>query len=108
MSRPVTPARRRCTICHGWGYIPCECWPGDCICGFGDEDCEYCEDGWIYDDEDDDVDWQSLLFGTGQHQPNLKGLITSNRRAPWEDDPAPPSRQVRRQAERLAKKGRRP
>lgn len=32
-----------CHFCHGWGYIPCNCYPGDCICGYGDEECEYCD-----------------------------------------------------------------
>lgn len=35
--------RPRCPVCRGWGYIPCDCWPGDCLCGYGDEDCEYCD-----------------------------------------------------------------
>lgn len=52
-------------------------------------------------------EWHRLMYGDG-YQPSLKGLITSSRRAPWEDDPAPPSRQVRRQEQRLAKKGRKP
>ena len=38
-----TPARRnRCQCCDGRGYVRCDCWPGDCICGYGDEDCEEC------------------------------------------------------------------
>ncbi len=32
----------RCPVCQGRGYIHCECWPADCICGWGNEDCEYC------------------------------------------------------------------
>lgn len=39
---PAPTKRRKCRVCSGWGYLPCECWPGDCICGFGDEECEAC------------------------------------------------------------------
>lgn len=50
------PELKRCPACKGRGYHLCDCWPGDCICGFGDEDCEDCRgEGWIdptYDDED--------------------------------------------------------
>lgn len=31
-----------CPVCSGRGYHPCACWPGDCICGFGDQECENC------------------------------------------------------------------
>lgn len=48
---------KKCRYCHGRGYVPCECWPGDCICGFGDEDCEFCDgEGTIYP-EDEWEDW---------------------------------------------------
>ncbi len=50
------PKLKRCTACDGLGYHLCECWPGDCICGWGDEACEECQgEGWIdpsYDDFD--------------------------------------------------------
>ena len=37
--------------CRGRGYFRCECWPGDCICGRDDEDCEQCDGtGWLYPD----------------------------------------------------------
>ena len=32
----------RCPACNGRGYHLCDCWPGDCICGFGDETCDEC------------------------------------------------------------------
>ena len=58
LPEPTTP--RQCRVCSGLGYIRCDCWPGDCICGQGDEECEYCDgEGWIYPDEgysDDDND----------------------------------------------------
>lgn len=39
---------KRCVVCRGRGYHHCDCWPGDCICGYGDEPCEECEGtGWI-------------------------------------------------------------
>lgn len=45
----------RCTWCGGRGYHPCDCWPGDCICGFGDEECEECHgEGFLYADEFDE------------------------------------------------------
>lgn len=52
---PAKP--RRCTVCDGRGYIHCECWPGDCICGYGDENCEFCEGtGYFHECEDDAFD----------------------------------------------------
>ena len=43
---------KRCVACDGRGYHLCECRPGDCICGFGDETCEECMgDGFIFPDE---------------------------------------------------------
>ena len=54
---------KKCPVCSGWGYIPCEYWPGDCICGYGDEDCEECEGtGRIWPDNEDD-------FWVGYHDP---------------------------------------
>lgn len=52
------PPLTRCPCCAGLGYRRCACWPGDCICGEGDLDCEECRgEGWIdpsYDDWDED------------------------------------------------------
>ena len=51
--RPVDEAER-CWACNGRGYILCACWPGDCICGYGDETCDECGgEGWFYEDEYD-------------------------------------------------------
>lgn len=53
---PEMPKLKPCPVCHGRGYINCECWPGDCICGDSDRDCEQCHgEGWIdpLEDEDD-------------------------------------------------------
>lgn len=36
------PAPKKCAICNGLGYLRCDCWPGDCICGWDDEPCEAC------------------------------------------------------------------
>lgn len=45
----------KCPSCEGQGYHLCECWPGDCICGFGDTSCEDCMgEGMIYPDDHDD------------------------------------------------------
>jgi len=46
--------RTKCPACDGWGYHVCDCWPGDCICGFGDETCEDCEGTGFADSYDDD------------------------------------------------------
>lgn len=43
-----------CPVCDGRGYLRCACWPGDCICGEDNRDCEACfgtgeadeDDGW--------------------------------------------------------------
>lgn len=44
MSDPLQPTKplKPCPVCRGRGYFNCECWPGDCICGWGDEECEEC------------------------------------------------------------------
>ncbi len=34
---------KRCPVCHGRGAIRCDCWPGDCICGWDDEPCDNCD-----------------------------------------------------------------
>lgn len=40
--------RIKCEACDGRGYHRCDCWPGDCICDYGDEDCLECGgDGFI-------------------------------------------------------------
>ena len=45
----------RCPVCRGRGYLRCDCWPGNCICGWDDEGCENCRgEGWVYPDEYDD------------------------------------------------------
>lgn len=54
----MTPAMDRetknCPCCNGRGYLRCDCWPGDCICGWDDEDCENCNgDGIAWADEDE-------------------------------------------------------
>lgn len=49
----MSDKEKRCPVCDGRGYFLCACWPGDCICGFGDESCEECEGtGWILPDDD--------------------------------------------------------
>ncbi|HMO09157.1 MAG TPA: hypothetical protein PKD10_16130 [Paracoccaceae bacterium] len=51
---PEPRGRTKCRICNGRGYIRCDCWPADCICGFDDDFCEACDgEGWLDDDEDD-------------------------------------------------------
>jgi len=58
VSDPITanhdnPKHLKCPMCHGRGALRCDCWPGDCICGFDDEPCENCEgEGFFYPDED--------------------------------------------------------
>lgn len=44
---------KRCVVCRGDGYIRCDCWPGDCICGYGDETCEECGgEGYFYPEDE--------------------------------------------------------
>jgi hypothetical protein len=38
----TTKPRKPCPACRGRGYTRCDCYPGDCICGWGDEECEEC------------------------------------------------------------------
>ena len=49
---PDSPLRE-CQACDGRGYIPCDCWPGDCICSVGDEDCWECEGVGLIDPDDE-------------------------------------------------------
>lgn len=57
---PIAAARERCPSCNGRGYTRCDCWPGDCICGWDDEDCDACcgngdadwDDSWEDDPND--------------------------------------------------------
>lgn len=50
----MTDGLRKCTVCNGRGYTRCDCWPGDCICGWDEEDCEFCDGtGYFEPDEDD-------------------------------------------------------
>lgn len=38
----------KCDACNGRGYLRCDCWLGDCICGYDEEPCEECDGtGWI-------------------------------------------------------------
>lgn len=47
----------KCFACDGRGYFRCECWPGDCICGFDDETCEECGgEGTLDSSYDDPLD----------------------------------------------------
>jgi len=47
---------KSCTACNGRGYHHCECWPGDCICGWDNESCEDCEgSGLIYPEDEYDL-----------------------------------------------------
>ncbi len=54
----------RCPACNGRGETRCDCWPGDCYCGFGDETCEECMgSGVIHPDDDywpEDEDYDAL------------------------------------------------
>ena len=54
----TAPELIKCPDCNGRGYHRCECWPGDCICGRDDDDCENCNgEGWIDPTYDDFDDW---------------------------------------------------
>lgn len=50
-NRPV-----RCQSCSGRGYHPCGCWPGDCLCGWDDEECEDCGGTGFERDEDEEYE----------------------------------------------------
>jgi hypothetical protein len=55
MSDKVTKC---CPVCTGRGYIRCACWPGDCICEYGDETCDECSgDGFIYPGDEQGFYW---------------------------------------------------
>lgn len=47
----------KCPACKGRGETRCDCWPGDCICGQGDQECEHCHgEGWVWaEDYEEDL-----------------------------------------------------
>lgn len=47
MDKEAEQKPAKCRICLGRGYIPCDCWPCDCICNDGDEHCEACDGSGI-------------------------------------------------------------
>jgi hypothetical protein len=59
-----------CPVCHGKGYRRCDCWPGDCICAFGDEDCDHCDGyGRIWTDEEwDDIEFADQMSPARQRE----------------------------------------
>ncbi len=67
------PPLKKCPICHGKGYLHCDCWPGDCICGWGDETCDECEgtglilpdEYWVDDAEFEARSLSARTSGTG-------------------------------------------
>lgn len=59
---------KRCPACKGRGYFRCECWPGDCICGEGDETCFECEGSGI-DDRDYEYDYPDHLDDATTQEP---------------------------------------
>jgi hypothetical protein len=44
----------KCLACDGRGYFRCSCWPADCICNLGDEDCDECGGEGVIDGSYDD------------------------------------------------------
>ncbi|MDT1061160.1 hypothetical protein RM190_04765 [Paracoccus sp. CPCC 101403] len=50
------PDLKSCPACNGRGYHRCDCWPGDCICGFGDETCDECNGEGVIDPSYDDFE----------------------------------------------------
>lgn len=64
----------KCSACGGRGYFRCDCWPGDCICEYGDETCDECggdgfcdaadEQGCYWQDETTDAPPPSRGEGT--------------------------------------------
>lgn len=57
----MTDKLTKCASRSGRCYTRCECWPGDCICGYGDVTCEECGGEGIIDAsyEDDGCDGHS-------------------------------------------------
>ena len=56
MTKRNTP---KCRVCNGSGYLHCECWPCDCICGMDYEPCGECEgSGFVLPDEYDGYQWR--------------------------------------------------
>lgn len=66
----MTEKPTKCRACGGRGYHRCECWPGDCVCGYGDETCEECAgDGYI----DPSYDDLSQVFESPAPSPRARG-----------------------------------
>lgn len=54
VAEPNNPPLKRCPVCRGRGALRCDCWPGDCICGWDDEPCDNCEGTGFLDPYFDD------------------------------------------------------
>lgn len=64
---------KRCSVCHGRGHFHCDCWPGDCICGYDYEECEYCDGtGYVLPD-DYWFDHEEPYVNADEHTPNTIG-----------------------------------
>ena len=63
----MTDKLTKCPACDGRGYFYCDCHPGDCICGVGEETCDECGGEGIIDPSYDDFD------PTPSPQPNVAG-----------------------------------
>lgn len=72
----MTDKLTKCASCSGRGYTRCECWPGDCICGFGDVTCEECGGEGIIDTSYEDDGWDGHDPETAPTPaPHLTGII---------------------------------
>lgn len=63
----MTAAPEKCPVCNGRGYIRCECWPADCICGFDDEYCDWCQGTGDGDFDEDEMGYEP----GGPHDPAI-------------------------------------
>lgn len=72
-----------CPACNGRGYHHCPCWPGDCICGWGDESCDECDGhGFIVPDYDED----EARFWEEYHDPENGAEVETKREVPHDHD----------------------
>ncbi len=86
-STPEKPTLKRCPVCRGRGAIRCDCWPGDCICGWDDEPCDNCDGTgfldprWDYDYLDDYPDERLPAAGSAKFGPDFPPSCCTA----WED-----------------------
>lgn len=86
------PKLKKCPACNGRGYHRCDCWPGDCICGWDDETCEECDGDGVIDLTYDYMDDISPIA--------MAAALLSRNKMPGHGKPAHPKPDAKKAAHR--------